>query len=52
MSNSENIKKLEQTPPLDADKRVSGANQRKITTRSSGLRHGPITRLMSPGDLG
>ena len=52
MSNNENIKKLEQTPPLDADKRVSGANQRKITTRSSGLRHGPITRLMSPGDLG
>ncbi|MFM2035450.1 MAG: hypothetical protein RL459_715, partial [Pseudomonadota bacterium] len=25
---------------------------RQITTRTPGRRHGPITRLMSPGDIG
>src|SRR5688572_14777583 len=36
-------KDIPETKPVD---------ERKVVTRTSGLRHGPITRLMSPGDLG
>ena len=52
MSNQTSIKTFEQRPSLSADGRTASSKPRKITTRSSGLRHGPITRLMSPGDLG
>lgn len=47
----ETAQRAEQLQP--SRNRDRSMNQpRPITTRTSGRRHGPITRLMSPGDIG
>ena len=38
-------------PPLQAGNKIGGA-EREIAMRTRGESHGPVTRLMSPGDLG
>ena len=40
------------TPSQDAPTVPSAARPRPVVFRTSGTRRGPITRLMSPGDLG
>lgn len=37
---------------LSTAEKPHGLQERKITHRTKGHQHGPITRLVSPGDLG